>query len=267
MNDYIDQTLTMDDWPSVEGDRDDERGSTFTNCTFNPGTGAAILFRIDFSFALFTNCTWNVDVRDCMFLSAEGDTPPVTNILFDTAPANELQIDDDRGWLLKGDGVETSFDVSRASEANLITALTDAGFAAEDYTITMGRCYYDAQVEPTHFTRAEWLADAHIHLSTDATDTYDPFDGIPDIVANGTSYCTIDIKMMHNDETVDTGDDTTVVDIDASRGLLSAIRVTLSSGVASVTLTSVAETCISDITARVGGIIVDTIKIQFAPGA
>jgi len=105
-----------------------------------------------------------------------------------------------------------------------------------------------------------------LDITTDATDSYQPYDGVPDIEANGTSSCTIFFKKKDSDGNYLTGDDDDdQIDVECSRGLLSAIRVNLVSGEAQVTLISAPETCVSNLVATMGGSCRGEIKIQFAP--
>ena len=107
----------------------------------------------------------------------------------------------------------------------------------------------------------------YLELTTDATDTADPVDGIPDIPADGVSSCTITIQKKNGETDADmvaAGDDDTVT-LTNTRGALSVLQVDLVNGTADVTLTSVAETCISDIVASADGLDSGSIQIQFAP--
>ncbi len=77
-----------------------------------------------------------------------------------------------------------------------------------------------------------------ISLSTDAQDTVSPFDGIPDVPADGTSVATITVE-IRNPETNQI--DTTANDIlyvSTDRGTLSAVNVQLVNGVGSFTIKS-----------------------------
>jgi len=104
-------------------------------------------------------------------------------------------------------------------------------------------------------------------LTTDATDTYTPYNGIADIEADGTSYCTITIqKKDYLDNDMTAAEDNDTVTIETSRGKLSAIQVDLVNGTKTFTLTSVSETCIADVRVFSDGIKDGNIKIQFAPG-
>jgi len=104
-------------------------------------------------------------------------------------------------------------------------------------------------------------------LTTDATDTYTPYNGIADIEADGTSYCTITIqKKDYLDNDMTAAEDNDTVTIETSRGKLSAIQVDLVNGTKTFTLTSVPETCIASVRVFSDGIKDGNIKIQFAPG-
>lgn len=274
MNDYSDETLTQADLnqPSPETGLffGDEKGSTFTNCTF---TGDWIE-RIDFSYASFTNCTFNCKFMDCKFLSAEGVGMLDCHIVFDTAPPVKWLPEDSINTLFQGDGVKTEFDFSRVDETEVRNAIentpyNDNGdcYSSDDYTLTMGIIKNDCNFGSGPVSRTEWLADTHYEISTDATDSYSPYDGIPDITADGISSCTITITKKKNDGTTDTSDDTTVVTFLTTRGSLDSLQETMTNGVATVTLTSVAETTIATVTAQIEGEEDLTIDIQFAPGS
>ena len=126
---------------------------------------------------------------------------------------------------------------------------------------------YEKDTGIVYFAKA---ADENIclELTTDATDTADPIDGIPDIEANGISTCTITIKKVNGlgEYMTDAADDDTI-DLKCTRGNLSALRVDLVNGEASVTLTSTTETCVSGIYAESQEEAVNEakIQIQFAP--
>lgn len=110
----------------------------------------------------------------------------------------------------------------------------------------------------------------YIELTTDAEDTYQPVDGIPDIPADGSSTCNIYIKKINRSGAYcqDAGDDDQI-DITSSRGNLGTLRTNLVNGEATIVLTSVAEECVSKIIAFGSGegavIPSGTIQIQFAP--
>jgi hypothetical protein len=63
---------------------------------------------------------------------------------------------------------------------------------------------------------------------------------------------------------MDAGDNDTV-DLECTRGKLSALRIDLVNGEGSVTLTSIAETCVSEVKAIAQGMDPVSIQIQFAP--
>lgn len=107
----------------------------------------------------------------------------------------------------------------------------------------------------------------YLALTTDATDTADPINGIPDIPADGTSSCTISIQKKNgaDDSDMTGAEDNETVDLETSRGKLSSLRVQLANGAAQVTLTSVPETCVTGVTAKADGLTQGSIQIQFAP--
>jgi len=109
-----------------------------------------------------------------------------------------------------------------------------------------------------------------IELTTDAEDTHQPYDGIPDIPADGTSQCNIFIKKKKRDGSYCTeSSDDDQIDISCTRGKLNIIRTNLVNGEATVILTSISETCVSTIYALGSseGSFLDQgeIEIQFAP--
>ena len=277
MNSYSDQTITIDDLTTDMYGLvyKDERGSTFTNCTFQNTTEGIAIIRIDFSYALFTNCTWDDSIYDCLFNSAEGDTPQPTTVVFNTPPPVKWLPSDSINTILQGNGVKTEWVMQRVVEQELRDAFestsvgVDGGgepiyLTSDDYTLTMGKLSTDCSVGDAGSTRTEWLAVTTFEISTDAEDTYDPYDGVPDIPANGTSSCTITITAK--DRAGDTkDDDTTVVIFKSTRGSLSSLTETMSDGVCSVDLTSVAETTVATVTAEIEGQRPLTIDIQFAP--
>lgn len=111
-------------------------------------------------------------------------------------------------------------------------------------------------------TPADYLA-----LTTDATDTSTPVNGIPDIDADGVATCTINIQKKSGADDSDmtgAGDNETVT-LETDRGHLSVLSVALVNGAGSVTLKSVAETVTATITASADGLTAGSIQIQFAP--
>ena len=258
MNEYTDQTLTVDDLQK------DERGSTFTNCVFE-ADGDKVIDGICFSFAEFTGCTWNTECRRCSFRGVEGDSLPTLAVIsFDEPPADGLYVRDDKGSLFRGDGVTVEFSVLRLDTDALSAALEKHDLTG--FTITAGKVAWDCALRPSAKTRQEFLGTPRIELTTDAVDTADPINGIPDIPADGTSSCSIIIKKRDRagNYLTDVGDNDTI-DLECSRGKLSALRINIVNGEASVTLTSIAETCVSEVKAKVEGMEPVIIRIQFAP--
>lgn len=105
-------------------------------------------------------------------------------------------------------------------------------------------------------------------LSTDATDDHEPEQGVPDIPADGTTSATITIQKYSGKDNKLTGsshDDT--VYVEATRGKLSSMNVSLTGGSATVELQSVQETVVSEIEAYSpdGAVRSGTIQIQFTP--
>lgn len=122
-------------------------------------------------------------------------------------------------------------------------------------------------VDPGSVALIDKPAPNYLELTTDATDTADPINGIPDIPGDGVSTCLIKIQKKSgasgNDLTG--GSHTDTVDLETDRGKLSDLRVNLVNGYAEVTLTSVPETCATFVSAVAEGLGVGEIQIQFAP--
>ena len=104
-------------------------------------------------------------------------------------------------------------------------------------------------------------------LSTDATDNNPP-DGYPDIPADGVSSCRIMIQKKDGETGLDMTslEDNDLMEIRTQRGRLSAWQVNLANGYGEVTLTSAAETVITEVTVFdvAGQLGQQVIKIQFA---
>jgi len=107
----------------------------------------------------------------------------------------------------------------------------------------------------------------YLDLTTDAEDTAQPYDGIPDIEANGTSEATFTIKKKDHEGTViETGTEDIIVET-SYPVRLSAVSVTLSDGTGSFTITSqdgikgVVGVTISD---AAGNLEPASIELQFA---
>lgn len=108
----------------------------------------------------------------------------------------------------------------------------------------------------------------YITLSTDATDDAIPTVGVPDIPADGVSTATITIKKTKGETDgamTATGDNDTVY-IETTAGKLSTQSVDLVKGTANITLTSVAETIIAEVSVYGPNDVMcaATIQIQFA---
>jgi len=126
----------------------------------------------------------------------------------------------------------------------------------------------NCNLKTSEITRDEFIANLPkvLELSTDATDTADPINGIPDIPADGTSTCTIFIKkkdLFGNYLTSSEDNDT--IYLTNTRGKLSSLKVNLVNGQAQVTLQSIPETCVSIVEAKGENLISARIQIQFAP--
>jgi len=259
-NNYSNVTLTIDD---IELD---EQCSTFTNCTFEETAGGDPIKGVNFSFAVFNGCTWNVDCIACNFKGMSGDSmPPLTSISLDKAPDVGVFVTDEYGVVLVGDGITTDFEVRRLDQAALEAVLAEQlpGISA---AVTGGRIGPMCGIGDTALTKAEFQAIKIIELTTDAIDTADPINGIPDIPADGASSCTILIKKKDQagNYLTDISDNDTI-DLECTRGKLSVLRIDLVNGEASLTLTSIAETCVSEVKAIADGMEPVTIQIQFAP--
>jgi hypothetical protein len=117
--------------------------------------------------------------------------------------------------------------------------------------------------------REKWLQalPGKVVLSTDAEDTYQPCDGIPDILADGKDSCQIFIEKRNYAGELQQCDE--VFDLECSIGYLDKMRVMLKRGKAVVKLTSVPQTVVSEIKVKpydkASGISEEIIKIQFRP--
>jgi len=110
------------------------------------------------------------------------------------------------------------------------------------------------------------IVPAVLVLTSDATDSADPYKGIPDIQADGVSECNITIlKKDYLGNALTGDDDNDSVMIETSRGRLNTLRVSLVKGTASVILISSAETCVARVKATADGLESGNIDIQFAP--
>lgn len=260
MNNYSGQTLTVNDLDQ------DERGSSFDSCLFQETPEGNIIENVNFSLCEFAGCTWSTDVNKCNFRGSEGDSlPSLMKIEFDAAPPIGKIVEDSYGFLIAGDGSTTSFDVMRTDPEAVESALNDAGFDSDGFTITDGNVGPECGYGPASMSRDDFTSKTYLELTTDATDDAVPVDGVPDISADGVASCTIYIKKksaLGNYLTGSSHDDT--IDLDTTRGKLSALRVDLVNGEAEITLTSVPETCIATVSA-VSGEMSAEIEIQFAP--
>jgi len=104
-------------------------------------------------------------------------------------------------------------------------------------------------------------------LTTDARDTVQPYDGYPDIPANGVSEATIYIQksFLGGDPCAKDSDNEELI-IETSRGKLSNLKVKLKKGKASFKVKSVPETVLATITVFDPSGTIDPAKIviQFA---
>lgn len=260
MNEYSSQTLTVEDL------QNDERGTVFTDCVFEETAGGAVIENINFSCCLFNGCTWNVDVDRCNFKACEGDSlPPLTLVEF-TEPLEEEKVIRAGHGLIKGDGVTTQFSVLDLDVEALEKDLLGAGLDQDDFAVTRGRVSHGTAWGNAAITRTEYLAQPILEMTTDAADSADPINGIPDIPADGASSCSISVRKKDRagNYLTDASDNDTV-DLECTRGKLSDLRIDLVNGEASVSLTSIAETCVSEVKAAAEGMEPVTIQIQFAP--
>lgn len=120
--------------------------------------------------------------------------------------------------------------------------------------------------------REKWLQTLPgiIELTTDAKDSYQPHEGIPDIPADGESTCSIIIKKKNAfGEYCTSKADNDQIDIDCTRGSLSTLRINLIKGTATIKLTSIKETCLSTVSVygsdKNSPLNKQQITIQFAP--
>lgn len=103
-------------------------------------------------------------------------------------------------------------------------------------------------------------------ITTDATDSSKPYDGIPDIPKDDSSPASIKIqKYSSNDNALTGSSHDETVNLKTSRGVLDNLSLTLSSGSAETTLHANGETVTAEVEVfhpnyTVAG---DTIKIQF----
>jgi len=257
---FTDATLTVDD---LQGDI---AGSIFTNCTFEETAGGDIIEAISFVVCQFNNCTWDTVVESCNFKGCDGDSiAPKTKIVFDSPPADGVVVRDAHGFILAGDGATTEFYVKRLVQSVLDAAITKA-IPSINYAITMGKMGMTCGSGNSQLTREGLLAQCLLEISTDATDTASPVDGVPDITADGTSYCTITLKKKDRSGAYKTAaEDNDTITLECTRGKLSDLQVDLVNGEAAVMLTSVPETCISTVIANGGDLGEVRIDIQFAP--
>jgi len=262
MNSYLDQTLTLNDLS------DDERGSTFTNCTFEGDQ----IKDVNFSYAAFNECVFNTTFKDCNMFGIEGDSlPNLAKVLFGFAPDNGHMIRDDKmNSIGRGDGSTTEFHFQRIDVSGMGITIGNVPIESNTFEATDGILDRCGVKEWSSGKRDEWLQECELELTTDAEDTYDPYDGIPDIPADGVSSCTITVKKkdrLGNYKTSESDNDQ--IDIRATKGALSTLRTNLVNGEAAITLTSLIETCVSVVdvwgSAEGSPLSRKTIQIQFAP--
>lgn len=266
MNEYNSVELTIDDLSKSE------RGSSFTNCIFKDNAEGKGIEGVDLAYTLFNGCTFNTTFKNCMMGGCEGDPlPGITTVVFDTPPGEGVRVKDETGHMLgKGDGSERIFKDQRVNIEGIKIYLDCVELDPSKYEVSGGIIESCNVSGWNSGARAAWLQECSLELTTDAEDTYQPYDGIPDIPADGTSSCSIFIKKVDREGNYHTDEsDNDQVDIRCSRGSINALRVNLVNGEASVTLTSVTETCISNVEAwgseygsKLGK---QTIDIQFAP--
>lgn len=147
---------------------------------------------------------------------------------------------------------------------NLVFRNCDFTGAEGDLPCNMESCVTGVAI-PDRSTRIAKLPH-RLEITTDAVDTADPINGMPDIQADGISTCTITIKKVANDNSYLTGaEDDDIIEIRTTKGELSALRVNLVNGSADVILTSIATTSVAEIFASASGLKSAYIQIQFAP--
>lgn len=262
MNSYNDETLTLDDIS------EDEQGSTFTGCTFEGDP----ITNVNFSFAAFNECTFNTVFKNCNLYGIDGDTlPNLAVVLFGFAPDNGHLIKDNLNKNVgRGDGNTTEFEYQRINVDDISIAIGRVPVESNTYEATAGIVDRCAVGGWNSGARDEWLSECVLEVTTDAEDTYQPYDNIPDIPADGTSTCSIIVKKKDRNGNYKTDEtDNDQIDIRCTRGSLDALRTNLVNGEATITLTSVSETCISTIEVWGSGegstLRKKTIEIQFAP--
>ena len=110
---------------------------------------------------------------------------------------------------------------------------------------------YKANSSGDGFEAKNIYAGNYIELTTDATDSVQPFDGIPDIPADAHSTCMVKIEIKKPDGTRNTDADCTVI-LSTTGGSLSEISVDVTGGYdESATLKSSLDTIIADVKAYV----------------
>jgi len=93
----------------------------------------------------------------------------------------------------------------------------------------------------------------YLEVTTDAVDSGAPIDGIPDIVANGVSTCTITVKKKDKNGDVVTDATDTISAALSNGGSLDSYSKALVSGEITFTLTSEAQKKITEVHAAVDG--------------
>lgn len=265
MNEYIDQTLTVDNLNASE------RGSVFENCTFEDSQSGCIKC-IDFNFSSFSGCTFNTIFEKCCLNGIDIDSGiEMSTVTFNSPPGDNLRIIDEKGVMIgKGDGSKKEFKYQRVDVDGIKIYVDFEEVDPSEYTVSSGivkNCNISGW---NSGARDAWLQECSIELSTDAEDTHEPYDGIPDIPADGSSSCAITIKKVDRQGNYHTdASDDDQIDIRCTRGSLNLLRTNLVNGEAVVDLTSVQETCVSNVevwgSAEGSKLGKESIKIQFAP--
>jgi len=259
-NKYNDVTLTIDDL------EDDERLSVFENCTFEDSPKRVNIQGINFSFAKFSKCVWNTVCTNCNFKGAEGKSVPVkTKLSFNEPIPVMTKVAFGKGSIISGNGKDTEFFIA-CSDMLVIEErlkLLDTKFK---YSVELGNIGAGCGLGKSAMTKRDFIAKPELLVTTDAKDTYSPIEGIPDIVADGESYCNINIikRDLSGKFKTDVADNDEVT-IECTRGRLSDLSINLEKGKGSVTLTSVQETCVSTIRITAEGMSPVEMQIQFAP--
>ena len=125
---------------------------------------------------------------------------------------------------------------------------------------------YKVNSEGDGFEAKNVYAGNSMELTTDATDTESPYDGVPDIPADGTTTCKVIIEIKNPDGSRNTDADCTVI-LETTGGTLSQISVSVTDGYDdTTTLKSTLETVKVKVYGHISGYehVRGDMEIQFA---